>query len=202
MIIFFAVAMTVAFWAPNDKPYTMSDGSTQNPATLTDLIASCKGVVDWQTAPSAYVGWLPEGATHRYPIFPPTSGTFSALAAKPGIYDLGSKTAPAIPQAMGSLWRGAVVIWYKPDLDVKKKESLFQFAKAEPGGGKFIVAPWPNNKSNNWSSSDAIVLTAWGMSQACDVASYDVMDAFAKRIASRPAPGNNVPYTTPGPKLG
>lgn len=194
-----AVLVGAAFCAPKERAYSLDNGGLQNPPSLDDIVSSCSGVIEWPLSPT---GWLSADTAHVYPSFPPTSGTFAPIPAPPGNYSTDDADLPTVPEAMSGLWRGDIVIWYSPLIPEDQKTVLFSVANTRPGGANFIVLPWTSKDGINEGSfsKKPVVLTAWGLSQACAEASVNVFDNFVATAAESPAPGLGFSSDEMGPK--
>lgn len=193
-----------AFISPVERAVALPGSAMQEPASLDDLVAKCQGVIAWQTAPVKSVGWLRAGNTHMYPAFPPTSGTFSPVPLPLGFSVVLPDGAGkhALPRSVANLWRGQVVVWFRPDADLSMKTSIRLAAQEGLRPGTFVVAPWPEEAINRWNTTRPVLLTGWGLSQSCGTASSDVMTAFQARVDAAHAPGEGTAMNEPGPAFG
>lgn len=198
-----AALLAAAFVAPAEGPRDLGSGIAQDPRTLDDLVAGCEGVVRWPVA-SGPAGWLPDDATHRYAGSPPTSGTFARAPLPAGFHDRapeGASGAAALPRAVANLWRGQLVVWLGPGLGVAEREALRRILADRFPASAYVALPWPRELARRWGGGHRqVLLTGWGLSQGCEVASYDVVGAFAERVAGSGAPGQGTQAGVPGPR--
>lgn len=198
-LLFVFVLLTIAFVVPQEKPTLLSNGAIRNTPSLNALIASCDGIMDWPVQNN--VGWLPKDSAHVYNRYPPTSGTFEKVPARSGFYSYESKDVPTLPQTVGNLWRGEIVIWYSERLSQENRQVLKSIVENNQTGLRYIVAPWPESLSRIWGNNiRALMLTGWGVSQECEDPSSAVFEEFAKAVKEKNAPGKGVPYNVPGPR--
>ncbi len=78
---------------------------------------------------------LPQGTPIQYNSNPPAGGDHYATTAHAGIYDV----APPDGNLVHSLEHGAVILWYKPDLQKEDIEKLRKIFNEMPG--KSIMIP-------------------------------------------------------------
>jgi hypothetical protein len=199
-IIFIVLLIGAAFFTPTEQPRMLKNGAIQNPASLDDLVASCSGYVQWNISDYKQIGWKEDGKKHIYRFFPPTGGTFSVAPAKPGFYSQDSMYVPTIPDAVGNLWRGMIVVWYRAGIPEERLNIVKELAESKVGDVDYVVLPWPKNKISLWDNNRTIMLTGWGLSQACNIASYEVFNNFAELVKQQGAPGVGVPLNQPGKK--
>jgi hypothetical protein len=113
----------------------------------------------------------PNASSASYSSDPPTSGPHFEIPAEPGFY-----TTPVEPQTLvHNLEHGQIVIWYAPDTEQHVVDQLELLTSQQPLAT--VATPYENVPAGS-----AFVLTAWRHSQACDLPSQQVFDAFRRQL--------------------
>lgn len=183
-VLLIATLFIAAFAAPREEPQQLESGGVLLPASLSDVVAGCTGLVlrliEENTGP------LPPNSIHAYSRVPPTSGTWSLPAAQPGVYGTESQGIPRASQVVAALHEGRVAVWYNPDITPERFSVLASIARSPLFADTVTVLPWPTDGLADWSKNRDITLTSWGVSQGCDVASSDVFSAFVENALMNP----------------
>lgn len=120
-----------------------------------------------------------------YPVRPPTSGPHFGRPVTP----IGFQDDPVLEaDAIQSMERGAVVIWFDPSKvntevvaqirDWSERRNRAGFALGARGGAGIIVAPYPDGLA----SGKALALHAWFMPLHCDSFDITAADGFLARF--------------------
>lgn len=174
MLIFVLVLLAgsvslAAFVTVPERPRTLVDGSIALPASLDDVVAGCTGPV------------LRNRSSDR---LPPAAGDWTTPAAPTGFYPVGAADTPTVSETVASLIAGQVVIWYSPTIKPERYTALKNIVAGSPDARDLTVLPWPAGwQDSDWERNRAITLTAWGVTQGCDVASDAVLTTFIRTYA-------------------
>jgi hypothetical protein len=138
--------------------------------TVDEATAGCTPIEQYPNMGVSHIG-PSEAASVSYNSDPPTSGPHFEVPAETGFY-----TTPVEPQTLvHNLEHGQVVIWYSPDAEQRVVDQLEFLTSQEPLAT--VATPYENVPEGS-----AFVLTAWRHSQACDLPSQEVFDAFRRRL--------------------
>lgn len=181
------ISLGLAAFAPlREKPRGLEDGEVLMPATLTEVVAGCAGIV---FTPSNADDTLQQNSpVFVYQHLPPSSGNWSLPAAAPGVYGADAVDLPKVSQAVAALREGRVVIWYNPDISPERFSALTSIVQSSPYGERITVLPWllDNSTRKGWLENRNITYTSWGVRLNCDVASSDVLDSFMQQAFLNP----------------
>lgn len=184
---------------PGRQPRSLLFGGTEYPPSLDALAAGCTGVMSFPVPVD--VGWSPGGvgAEQTWNTSPPVGGNFSPTPAQQRFYPPRSVTAPSPADAVASLYRGYIVVWYSQEEEETTLPALREWASTVDPQVRLIVAPWPFPDSQGWPSNRKVIATAWGMKQSCQDYSPFVLESFLAGVTPTAAPGYRVPLDVPGP---
>lgn len=126
--------------------------------------AKCTSVQEFKEEGHTHV---PEGTTVGYKTDPPTSGNHwpPGSQADPGFY----ATPVDSERLVHNLEHGQIVIWYQTDAPETTKDKIEQYVGNDPA---LIAVPY------DFSGPGDYALSAWKVSQSCEIPSQTVMDDF------------------------
>jgi hypothetical protein len=138
--------------------------------TVDEAAAGCTPVQEYANMGVDHIN-PPEAASVSYNSDPPTSGPHFGVPAELGFY-----TTPVEPPTLvHNLEHGQIVIWYSPDADERVIDQLEFLTNQVPEAT--VASPYENVPEDA-----SFVLTAWRHSQACDLPSQEVFDAFRRQF--------------------
>lgn len=180
-IAFAGLLLGAAFATPQEQPRRISVGIIEYPATLDALVATCTGLIKWDS-PMDLLRRLPwqEGLG-------PAQMQASAAVKTParvriGFYTEGDPDLPSPASLAYFISQGGSVAWYMPEGEQAPIDGLEALvAVVNDGGGRFVALPWPKDQIGKmpvFSRNEAgkrILYMRWGLAQSCAVASDSVM---------------------------
>ena len=185
---FIGLLLGAAFATPQEQPRRISVGIIESPATLDALVATCTGLIRWDS-PMDLIKRLPWNES-----LGPAQSQADAAVKTPSRVRLGfyTESDPDLPSPASLAYfisQGGSVAWYVPGGEQAPLDGLKSLVSiVNDDGGRFVAVPWPRDQIGKmpvFSRNEAgkrILYMRWGLAQSCAVAS----DAVMKQIESTP----------------
>ena len=192
---------------PGREVVVSAKGSTTYPPSLAALSAGCEGLVKVPEPEVGTNGWVKQRKNPAWLSYPPVNGNYyDQTYLNPDTvitYNAPKDKLPKLGEAVGLLYRGWIVVWYRPTK--VRKEEVESFTKAikqdkELSKQRILVSPWPYANSINWDGEQPWAYTVWGAYQKCSFPSLKVVEQLRQDYPISSAPNPSLPLLEPGPR--